>query len=145
MAKKTYRTFYLKDLDVPAKNSKGEKVKAYFRGGTQIDSTAKFTTSDEAIQESLESCSGFGRDFYLEEVYEAPKPVAEEPKVLASSPEPKKDLVSIKDSRRFRNFVEMKKAMVEAGLEVKPNWTYAAAQAAAYKQGYDYQISKAEA
>jgi len=143
MAKKTYRTFYLKSLDYSVKDSKGEKVRVIFRSGAQIDSTAKYSTKDKAIQKGLEALNAFGRDFYLEEVQEDPKP--EEAKVIASSPEPKKDLVTIKDSRRFRNFVEMKNAMREAGLEVKPNWTYAAACAAAYKQGYDYQIVKAEA
>lgn len=147
MVRKTYRTFHLKSLDMRFKKKDGTKIEVVFRGGVQIDSTAKFTTSDEELQKKIESTSGFGRDFYIESVEEenAPEVKADESKVVASSPEPKKDLVTIKDSKRFRNFVEMKNAMKEAGLDVKPNWTYAAAQAAAYKQGYDYQISKAEA
>lgn len=58
-----------------------------FRAGAQIDSTAKFTTSDEKVQEALEKCSGYGRDFYLESVREVSAPatskVAEEPKATA--------------------------------------------------------------
>ena len=41
-----------------------------FKGGIQIDSTAKFSTSDEKVQEALEKCSGFNRDFYLDGVIE---------------------------------------------------------------------------
>lgn len=50
-------------------------IEVNFKGGSQIDSTAKFSTSDEKVQKALEKCSGYGRDYYLERVQEdAPTP-----------------------------------------------------------------------
>ena len=49
-----------------------------FKKGAQIDSTARYTTNDEWLQKALEKCSGFNRDYYLENVQEdtpAPSPV----------------------------------------------------------------------
>lgn len=70
MAKKTYRTYHLKGLQVLLFDDYGRPLEVNFRGGCQIDSTSKFTTSDENVQKALESCSGFGRDFYIESVRE---------------------------------------------------------------------------
>lgn len=70
MAKKTYRTYHLKGLQVLLFDKLGKLIEVNFRGGCQIDSTSKFTTSDEALQNALEKSSGFGRDFYLEAVHE---------------------------------------------------------------------------
>lgn len=50
-----------------------------FKKGAQIDSTARYTTNDEWLQKALEKCSGFNRDYYLENVQEdTPAPVVEE-------------------------------------------------------------------
>lgn len=70
MAKKTYRTYHLKGLQLLLCDEYGHQMEVTFRSGAQIDSTAKFTTSDENLQKTLESCSGFGRDFYIESVRE---------------------------------------------------------------------------
>lgn len=48
----------------------GHTIEVNFKGGVQIDSTAKFTTSDEKVQKKLEESSGFNRDYYLESVRE---------------------------------------------------------------------------
>jgi len=48
----------------------GRSIEVNFKGGLHVDSTAKFSTSDEKLQEALEKCSGFKRDFYLDSVYE---------------------------------------------------------------------------
>lgn len=70
MAKKTYRTYHLKGLQILLFDDYGRPIEVIFRSGCQIDSTAKFTTSDEALQKVLESSSGFGRDYYIESVKE---------------------------------------------------------------------------
>lgn len=70
MAKKTYRTYHLKGLQLLLCDEYGHQMEVTFRSGAQIDSTAKFTTSDENLQKTLESCSGFGRDYYIESVRE---------------------------------------------------------------------------
>lgn len=70
MAKKTYRTYRLKGLQLLLLDESGRSIEVSFRGGIQIDSTAKFTTSDEKMQDALEKSSGFGRDYYLESVRE---------------------------------------------------------------------------
>ena len=51
-------------------------------------------------------------------------------------------LAEVKDSRRFRNLVEMKNAMAELGIELEEGANYAKAKAAANKAGYDFQIQK---
>lgn len=79
MAKKTYRTYQLKGLQVLTTDEAGHLIEVNFRGGSQIDSTAKFSTSDEKVQNALEKCSGYNRDYYLEHVQEdTPDPVVEE-------------------------------------------------------------------
>lgn len=70
MAKKTYRTHFLKGLQLLLTDETGNMTEVNFRGGIQIDSTARFSTSDEKLQEAIEKCSGFNRDFYLESVQE---------------------------------------------------------------------------
>ena len=77
MAKKTYRTHHLKGLQILLFDDYGRPLEITFRSGCQIDSTAKFTTDDENVQKALESCNGFGRDFYIESVREE-KPVGVE-------------------------------------------------------------------
>ena len=70
MAKKTYRTYRLKGLQILLYNESGRSIEVNFNSGIQIDSTAKFTTNDEEVQQLLEKCSGFNRDFYIESVRE---------------------------------------------------------------------------
>jgi len=146
MAKKTYRTFSLKGLQIFLRDENGNRVEVVFRGGIQIDSTSRFSTSDEKIQEMLEKTSGFGRDFYLESVAAAKDAAAPAPapeKKVEEAPKPEKEIVSeMKDSRRFKNLVEMKNAMKELGIEIEDSANYSTAKAKAAKAGYDFQIKK---
>lgn len=103
MAKKTYRTYHLKGLQLLLCDEYGHQMEVTFRSGAQIDSTAKFTTSDENLQKTLESCSGFGRDYYIESVREE-KPVgAETPAVenvvddAAETSEPESNAIKVAD------------------------------------------------
>ena len=87
MAKKTYRTYFLKGLQLLLPSENGNFIEVNFRGGVQVDSTAKFSTSDEKLQEAMEKCDAFDRDFYLESVSE--EKAAEKP--AAKKEEPKKE------------------------------------------------------
>lgn len=87
MAKKTYRTYSLKGLQLLLTDETGKLSEVTFRGGIQIDSTARFSTSDEKLQEAIEKCSGFNRDYYIESVSE--EKAAEKP--AAKKEEPKKE------------------------------------------------------
>lgn len=147
MAKKTYRTFTLKGLQLLMNDEDGRRVEIIFRGGIQIDSTAKFTTSNEKVQRMLEASSGFGRDYYIERVVEEmddskkPEPAKErEDEKLKKEEKPLMD--DVKGSERFRNLVEMKNRMSEIGIQLEDNANYATAKAAAAKAGYDFQIKK---
>ena len=139
MVKKTYKTFFLKSLDMRLVSASGKKVEVVFAGGARFDSTARYTTTDAETQTALEASSGFGRDYYLERTVNADEP---EGVVVASSPEPKKELATVIDSRRFQNLVEMKSAMTEVGIEVDPQWNYAKCVSVSTKAGYDFQISR---
>ena len=145
MAKKTYRTYSLKGLQLQLTDKSGKRVEIVFRGGIQIDSTARFTTTIPEIQELLEKSSGFGRDYYVESVKDdAPAPVAEEPeKKVEKKAEPVKEIMDeVKGIERFRNLVEMKNRMAELGIELDEDANYQKAKAAAVKAGYDFQIQK---
>ena len=113
MAKKTYRTFSLKGLQLFLKDDEGKRIEINFRSGIQIDSTARFSTSDEAIQEMLEKASGFQRDYYLESVVEKKdNATVPEKKKAEPAPAPEKEVMEVvKGSERFRNLVEMKNRM----------------------------------
>ena len=148
MIKKTYRTFSLRGLDLHLNGKDGKKYEIIFRGGIQVDSTARFSTTDKEIQDAIEGISGFGRDYYLE----SKKAVGEE--AAPSSPvietadtkeeEPNKPVVDMKDVKRFHNLPEMKNAMIELGLPVTPEMNnYLQLKSIAAKAGYDFQISKA--
>ena len=143
MAKKTYRTFHLKDNKFTFTNKDGRFIEIKFRSGIHTDSTAKYTTSNEEIQEFLEGTASFNRDFYVESVEEIHEVVAPEPvkKVEEEKPE-KPQLTDVKDVKRFRNIVEMRSAMAEAGIEGVQDMNYPQLKSAAAKAGYDYQISK---
>ena len=93
MAKKTYRTYHLKGLQILTSDESGHVIEVNFRGGSQIDSTAKFSTSDERVQKALEKSGGFNRDYYLENVQEdnpVPSPVVEENKTVRTVDVPDK-------------------------------------------------------
>ena len=91
MTKKTYRTYQLKGLQVLTTDEAGHLIEVNFKGGSQIDSTAKFSTSDEKVQNALEKCCGFNRDYYLEHVQEdTPSPVVEENKTVRTVDVPDK-------------------------------------------------------
>ena len=144
MAKKTYRTYYLKNLQLLLKDKEGKRVEVIFRGGIQIDSTSKFSTSDEKLQQMIENCYGFNRDYYLESVREDSKPApVEAPAPKKKEEEPEQPLTDVKDIKRFHNIVEMRNYMAELGFEGVQEMNYMQAKAAASKAGYDFKISKA--
>ena len=146
MAKKTYKTYYLKGLDVHLHDEWGRPINVEFKGGLQVDSTAKFSTNDEKVQKALEASRGFGRDFYLDSVKEdkpavvrdAPAPVKEETAPVVEKPV----IEEVKDIKRFHNLVEMRNYMAEIGFADVQNMNYMQARAAAAKEGYDFQIQK---
>ena len=144
MVKKTYRTFFLKGYQLLLNTEDGNRVEIKFRGGIQVDSTAKYTTANEEIQELLENTGGFNRDFYLESVKEDAPVVAEPEKKAHVAPQSveKPVLDEVKGMERFRNLVEMKNRMAELGIELEEDANYQKAKAAAAKAGYDFQIQK---
>ena len=143
MAKKTYRTYQLKGLQLLLCKDDGSWVEVVFRGGIQIDSTAKFVTSDKELQDKLESLDGFGYDYYLESVEEKAE---EKVKVVEPAKEvdtpAEKTLTDVKDIKRFHNIVEMKHYMSEIGFKDVQSMNYMQCKAAATKEGYDFQIQK---
>jgi len=145
MAKKTYRTYTLKSLQLLLQDEDGKRVEIRFYGGIQVDSTAKFTTKDKRLQNLLENCSGFGRDYYIEseipDETEKPAPEPEKKKVVIPMPE-KEIMTEVKGSERFRNLVEMKNRMAELGIELDEGANYAKARSVSVKAGYDFQIQK---
>lgn len=144
MIKKTYRTFSLKSYEFEVKDQNGKEFKVAFRGGIYEDSTARFSTAREDIQKAVEERRAFGETYYLESTQivedkpEAPAPVKPEP---AKAPE-KEPIGDMKDSRRFRNLVEMKNAMKELGIPADDDANYVKAKAEAAKAGYDFQIKR---
>ena len=143
MSKKTYRTYSLKSLQVCLKDEEGKRLEIVFRGGIQIDSTAKFVTAEKYIQDRLEKLSGFGRDYYLESEVETEAPAPEKKMEASPAPATEKEIVSgMKDSRRFKNLVEMKNAMKEVEIQFDEGANYAKLKAAAANAGYDFQIQK---
>ena len=144
MSKKTYRTFSLKGLQIRLNGKDGERIEIVFRSGIQIDSTAKFTTSSKELQDMLENSQGFGRDYYIESEVDTEKKVAApvEKKVEPQLESTKEIMEEMKDSRRFKNLVEMKNAMKELGIALDEDVNYAKAKAVAAKAGYDFQIKK---
>lgn len=144
MPRKTYRTYTLKSQVLRFTKEDETVVEVVFRGGIQVDSTAKYSTRDPEIQEFLENSSCFGRDFYIESVEEDAAPVTEpvNEKAPVAEPEPEEPLTDVKDSRRFRNLVEMRNAIKELGIEIPDDANYMQAKAIAHKEGYDFQIQK---
>lgn len=145
MPRKTYRTYYLRSLVLRSVKKDGTPLEIVFRGGIQIDSTAKFSTSNEETQKFLEGLRGFGRDFYIESAEEDLTPSVQETGVLppASESVPEKaPLTDVKDVKRFHNIVEMRAAMAELGFEGVQEMNYMQLKSAASKEGYDFQIQK---
>ena len=143
MAKKTYRTFFLKGYHLLLNAGDGSRVEVKFRTGIQIDSTAKYTTSNEEIQALLEESTGFGRDFYIESVSNEDA-AAPAPEVKDEAPKQAEKPVmnEVKGSERFLNLVEMKNRMAELGIELPDDANYQKAKAVAAEAGYDFQIQK---
>ena len=148
MSKKTYKTFSLRGLVIRARNRYGAPVTIRFNGGIQVDSTATYVTSNAEIQRLLEKNGDFGRLYYLAEE----RPVEEDSAknaVVESAPvaavaEAQKDaaIVEYKDTKRFKNLVEMKGALRELGVEVADDANYLATKKLAAEAGYDFQIQK---
>lgn len=97
MAKKTYRTYKLKGLQILLSDELGHSIEVNFKGGLQVDSTAKFSTTDEKVQEALEKCSGFKRDFYLDSVREDSPVKAESGKRKAERKKETENVVKVAD------------------------------------------------
>ena len=143
MARKTYRTFRFKGLQLFVKGEDGRPIEINFRGGIQIDSTAKFTTSDEQLQKKIEALDVYGKSFYLESVEDEASKASENVEPVAEpAPEQEERLTDIKDIKRFRNIIEMKNYMADLGIAGVQDMNYAQAKSAAKKAGYDFQISK---
>ena len=141
MVKKTYKTFFLKGLNLLLTKKDGKRIEVVFRKGGHVDSTARFTTKDEDVQEAVEACKGFGRDYYIEKVED--DETANEVVVAKPAPEKKEQpLTDVKDVKRFRNIVEMRAAVAELGVEGVQEMAYLKLKAEASKRGYDYQIQK---
>ena len=147
MIVKTYRTYFLKSLsfDIPGENE-GEEIHILFQGGIQVDSTAKYVTSNPYIQKKLEESRRFDYDYFLEDTKIVSDPSDEAPAEKEAPSAPKKEeekpLTDVKDIKRFHNIVEMRSAMAELGFEGVQEMNYAQLKSAASKEGYDFQIQK---
>lgn len=142
MAKKTYRTYFLKGLQLLLNDEDGNRIEIKFRSGIHVDSTARYTTSNEDVQRMLEGANGFNRDYYIESVKEDEAPVAEAPAKKAKADTEKTVMSEVKGSERFKNLVEMKNRMAELGIELEADADYNKAKAAAAAAGYDFKIKR---
>ena len=145
MTKKTYLTYFLKALQLLL-NKDGKRTEINFRGGIQVDSTAKYTTANEEIQELMEKTKDFGTNFYIESVVDdganAPAKATAPAKEEAKKAEEKPVMDEVKGSERFKNLVEMKNRMAELGIELDADADYNKAKAAAVAAGYDFKIKR---
>lgn len=145
MPKKIYRTFWLKSLDLHFTGEDGRPIEVVFRGGIQIDSTAKFSTSDEDLQKKIEASSLFNQDFYLESevATEEEKKAAEKATAKPVEPVAEEPITLMIDQKTFRNIQEMRAAMAEYFAEeelAKKN--YAALLKLCKEKGLDFTIVK---
>ena len=144
MARKTYKTYRLKGLNIPL-TIDGQNVYVDFKAGCSMTSTATYTTSDVKIQEALESLIGFKRDYYIEKVVELE---VEAPKVVKEvAPEPakieeEKEVVDVLDAQTFKNLVELRNALQDKGIDVSMITNVKAAENIAKKNGYNYTVDK---
>lgn len=141
---KTYKTRELKGFTVHTKID-GKLVSIEFKRGCTLGSTATYVTSDEKIQNYLESLNSFGSDFFI---YNSEK-VGEEIKADAAAkamPEPEKEeeneVVDVLDAQTFKNLVELRNALSDKGIDVSQVTNVKAAESLAKKNGYNYTIEK---
>ena len=146
MTTKTYRTRELKGFSVH-QTIDGRLVSITFKRGCTLGSTSSYTTSDEKIQNMLESLNSFGSDFYIAEQHtdKVAPVVTEKPKVNAE-PEPAKEeeieVVDMLDAKTFKNLVELRNALQEKGIDVSQITNVKAAESIAKKNGYNYTVDK---
>ena len=144
MTTKTYRTRELKGFSVH-KTIDGKLVSVTFKRGCTLGSTASYTTSDEKIQNMLESLNSFGSDFYISEQH-TDKPVVEEKPKVKPETEPVKEeeieVVDMLDAKTFKNLVELRNALQEKGIDVSQITNVKAAESIAKKNGYNYTVDK---
>jgi hypothetical protein len=140
--RKTYKTYSLKSLVIPFVID-GKNISVEFKGGCMLGSTATFTTSNEKLQNELESLVLFKRDYYLDKVVadESAKPVTP-----VAKPEPvveeEKEVVDMLDAQTFKNLVELRNALQDKGIDVSQITNVKAAESIAKKNGYNYTIEK---
>ena len=141
--RKTYKTYKLKSLVIPV-NVGGNKISVEFKGGCTIGSTATYTTSDERIQNELESLVFFKREYYVDSIVEeaVPAPVYTAPVKKEPVVEEEKELVDVLDAKTFKNLVELRNAIADKGIDVSQITNVKAAEALAKKNGYNYTVEK---
>ena len=107
-------------------------------------STATYTTSDERIQNELESLVAFGREFYIDKQYSVEEETQSEPKTGVKEPviEEEKEVVDILDAQTFKNLVELRNALADKGIDVSQITNVKAAENIAKKNGYNYTVEK---
>lgn len=140
MAKKTYRTYHLKGLQVLLFDDYGRPLEVNFRGGCQIDSTSKFTTSDENVQKALEACSGFGRDFYIESVRED-APVANENEDVVEEETITENLLKVEVADKAEAIEWLKEHHAEKGYTAAKLRTKSAFEEACAECGVVFEIT----
>lgn len=140
MAKKTYRTYHLKGLQVILFDDYGRPLEVNFRSGCQIDSTSKFTTSDENVQKALEACSGFGRDFYIESVRED-APVANENEDVVEEETVEEDLLKVEVADKAEAIEWLKEHHAEKGYTAAKLRTKSAFEEACAECGVVFEIT----
>lgn len=143
MVRKTYKTYRLKSLCIPL-TIDGKDVYVVFKGGCTATSTATYSTSDEKIQEALESLLGFGRNYYIDRQVSLDEEVAKEPEAKKEEPtiEEEKEVVDMLDAKTFKNLVELRNALADKGIDVSQITNAKAAENLAKKNGYNYTIDK---
>lgn len=143
MVRKTYKTYRLKSLCIPL-TIDGKDVYVVFKGGCTATSTATYSTSDEKIQEALESLLGFGRNYYIDRQVSLDEEVAKEPEAKKEEPtiEEEKEVVDMFDAKTFKNLVELRNALSDKGIDVSQITNAKAAENLAKKNGYNYTIDK---
>lgn len=145
MTTKTYRTRELKGFSVH-QTIDGRLVSITFKRGCTLGSTASYTTSDEKIQNMLESLNSFGSDFYIAEQHtDVVATEVENPNVnpeTEPTKEEEKEVVDILDAQTFKNIVELRRALQDKGIDVSQITNVKAAENLAKKNGYNYTVEK---
>lgn len=147
MTIKTYRTRALKGYSIHVFIEGDKRTPIVFKGGCTVGSTATYATSNEKIQNALESLGSFGVTFYLDKVEKIgeDKPVVETPVVAPEpeqTPEEEKEVVSVLDAQTFKNLVELRNALKDKGIDVSSVTNVKAAENIAKKNGYNYTVEK---